>query len=228
VSKAAESGKVTKIDDDGCQIQNSKQEVIARATRLGSLYYLDCKADPQANMVQQDVKVSIWHRRYGHLGVQNLQKLARDSLVRGYDYNPSKGEIDFCEAFISGKLKKTPFQVSERRAERPLDLVHSDVCGKINNRSLGGAEYFLTFIDDSTHYAWIYVLKHKDEVFKCFQQWKILVEKANANMLKVLRTDNGGEYTSKMFEEFLRSEGIRHERTIPKTPEQNGVAERMN
>ena len=46
--------------------------------------------------------------------------------------------------------------------------------------------------------------------------------------MKVLRTDNGGEYTSTRFEEFLRREGIRHERTVPKTPEQNGVAERMN
>ena len=44
----------------------------------------------------------------------------------------------------------------------------------------------------------------------------------------MLRTDNGGKYTSKNFEEYLKKEGIRHECTIPKTPEQNGIAERLN
>ena len=63
---------------------------------------------------------------------------------------------------------------------------------------------------------------------KCFKKWKALAEKASGKKLKVLRTDGGGEYTSARFEEFLKCEGIRHERTIPRTPEQNGVAERMN
>ena len=55
-----------------------------------------------------------------------------------------------------------------------------------------------------------------------------MVEKTSGHKLKVLRTDNSGEFTSTKFEEFLKSEGIRHECTIPKTPEQNGVAERLN
>ena len=46
-----------------------------------------------------------------------------------------------------------------------LGLVHNDLCGKINTQSLGGAEYFLAFIDDKTRYVWVYPLKHKDEVF---------------------------------------------------------------
>lgn len=151
VSKAAENGKVTKFDDDGCQILNSNRKVIAKGTRCGSLYYLDYKADLQANVVQQESKESVWHRRYGHLGVQNMQKLVRDNLVKGLDYDHSKEVGDVCEACIGGKLKKTPFQVSgSERAAEPLDLVHSDVCGKMNARTLGGAEYFLTFIDDCT------------------------------------------------------------------------------
>ena len=102
------------------------------------------------------------------------------------------------------------------------------MCGKLNTKSLGGAEYFLTFVDDKTRYVWVYPLKHKDEVFEHFLEWKTLAEKSIGTKLKVLRTDNGGEYTSKKFERYLKSEGIRHERTVPKTPEQNGVAERLN
>ena len=110
----------------------------------------------------------------------------------------------------------------------PLELVHSDVCGKMNSPSLGGGEYFLTFIDDYTHYTWVYILKHKSEVFSKFKKWKALMENACGQKLKTLHTDRGGECTSTEFEEFLQSAGVHHELAVPKTPEQNGVAERMN
>ncbi len=74
----------------------------------------------------------------------------------------------------------------------------------------------------------MYVLKHKDYVFQKFLEWKALVEKDSGKQLKILRTDNGGEYTSAAFQNFLKTKGIRHELTVPKTPEQNGVAEWMN
>ena len=94
--------------------------------------------------------------------------------------------------------------------------------------SLGGAEYFVTFIDDKTHYVWIYALKNKHEVFQTFREWKSLVERSSGHKLKIFRTDNGGEFTSSEFESYLRKEGIKHEYTILKTPQQNGVSERMN
>ena len=58
------------------------------------------------------------------------------------------------------------------------------------------------------------------KVFDRFKKWKALVENGSDKKLKVLRTDGGGEYTSTEFEEFLKSAGIRHEQTVPKTPEQ--------
>ena len=72
------------------------------------------------------------------------------------------------------------------------------------------------------------MLKHKDEVFGKFLEWKALVEKSSGRKLKVFRTDNGGEFTSAKFENYLKKEGITHQLTVPKTPEQNGAAERMN
>ena len=94
---------------------------------------------------------------------------------------------------------------------------------------LEGMEYFLTFIDDKTRHVWVYFLKRKSDVFKYFQEWKAMVEKSTGCKLKVLRTDNGGEYTSGDFQSFyLKKEDIKHEVTVPRTPEQNGVAKRMN
>ena len=73
-----------------------------------------------------------------------------------------------------------------------------------------------------------YILRSKDKVFEKFVEWKSLVENQSGRKLKTLRTDNGGEYTSNEFVSYLKKEGIRHEYTVPKTPQQNGVAERMN
>ena len=86
--------------------------------------------------------------------------------------------------------------------------MHSDVCGKMNAKSLSGGDYFLTFIDDNTRYIWIYVLKHNDEVFPCFLEWKAQVERSTGRKLKTLLSDNGGECVSADFEKCLKKEGI--------------------
>ena len=74
----------------------------------------------------------------------------------------------------------------------------------------------------------MYILKSKSQVFEKSVEWKALVETSSGCKLKTLRSDNGGEYTSAEFTAYLKKEGVRHELTVPKTPQQNGVAERMN
>ena len=106
--------------------------------------------------------------------------------------------------------------------------MHSDLCGKMNEKSLSGTEYFLSFIDDKTRYVWVYFFKSKNQVFEKFLDWKAMVERSTGRKLKAIRTDNGGEFTSKELETHLMAEGVCHELTVPKKTEQNGVAERMN
>ena len=77
-------------------------------------------------------------------------------------------------------------------------------------------------------FTWVYLLKRKDEVFQRFVEWKAMVENSGGGKLKVLRSDNGGEYTAKRFQEYLKAEGVRHEVTVPKMSQQNGVAECLN
>ena len=100
----------------------------------------------------------------------------KEKLVTGFNYDVSKG-IELCESCVRGKIHKSQFSnTCTKWAEEPLGLVHSDVCGKVNVQSLSGADYFLTFIDDKTHYTWVYMLKHKHEVFQQFLEWKAMVE----------------------------------------------------
>src|SRR4051812_25056485 len=94
--------------------------------------------------------------------------------------------------------------------------------------SIGGSWYFITFINDKSRMTFVYFLKQKDEVFEKFRNFKILVENQTDKQVKILRSDNGGEYTSKNFDRYLQVRGIIHQKSVPYTPEQNGVAERAN
>jgi transposase InsO family protein len=109
-----------------------------------------------------------------------------------------------------------------------LDLVYSDVCGPFEVESLGGNRYFLTFIDDASRKVWAYFLRTKGQVFNYLQEFHVMVERETDKKLKCLRSDNGGEYTSKEFKTYCAKYEIRHEKTVPGTPQYNGVAERMN
>jgi transposase InsO family protein len=135
---------------------------------------------------------------------------------------------DVCRGCALGKFAKASFPSSDSRSAGILDLVHTNVCGPITRKSLSGCEYYLTFIDDYSRKTWIYFLKAQSEVFARFQEFKALVENQSGKGIKVLRSDNGGEYSSRQFVDFCAQHGIRRQMTIPYNPQQNGVTERKN
>ena len=73
--------------------------------------------------------------------------------------------VGFCEACIGRKHHQNHFKTNKTHTKEPLELAHMDICGKMGAKSIGGAEYFISFIDDKTHFAWVYPMKTKDQVF---------------------------------------------------------------
>ena len=133
VSAATERDKTVKFGKVSCRILD-KNDLIAVAIKVGELYYLKCRwngasinsAETQARVSKEDM----WHWRFGHLGTRNLQKLAKEKLVNAFDYESSRA-ISFCQPCVEDKLHKSPFPMNGgKRAEKPLGLVHSDLCGK--------------------------------------------------------------------------------------------------
>ena len=114
------------------------------------------------------------------------------------------------------------------RATEPLQLVHTDVCGPIKPSSFGKNKYFLLFNDDYSRKTWVYFLKQKSEAFKVFKSFKALMENESGYPIKALRSDQGGEFISKDFSNFCESHGILRPLTVPRSPQQNGVAEMKN
>jgi hypothetical protein len=100
--------------------------------------------------------------------------------------------------------------------------------GSMSVASVQGASYYVMFIDEFSRKTWIFFMKTKDEVFSRFQEFRAQVENQTGKKIKVLRSDNGGEYTSNDFKDFCKEAGIKRELTVSYNPQQNGVVERKN
>lgn len=106
--------------------------------------------------------------------------------------------------------------------------LHTDVCGPMSVCSLGGARYYVTFIDDFNRKVFVYIIKNKNQVFDCFIKFKVFVETQKGRRIKILRSDNGTEYVNKQFGNFCESNAILHQKSCVYTPQQNGLFERYN
>ncbi len=179
-----------------------------------------------ANIIETGIDESLWHKRYGHLNSLYLERLIKNKLVEGMD----KSDIieDCCEACLRGKGCRSPFKSTRPRATQLLERIHSDVCGPLSPVSGLGNKYFVTFIDDFSHFAVVYPIKEKSEVYNKFMEYVSAAEVLVERKVKAIRCDQGGEYKSKNFIEFCKSKGIVIDYVQRYTPEQNGVAERFN
>ncbi|GJU92725.1 retrovirus-related pol polyprotein from transposon TNT 1-94 [Tanacetum coccineum] len=169
-------------------------------------------------------KVAVtWHQKLRHMSKQGMKILVERKLIPGL----TKVSLPFCEYYVISKQHRLKFKASNSRSVSVLELVHSDVW-QAPVLSLGGAKYFVSFIDDYSRRCWVYPIKKKSDVFEVFKVYKARVELDSGTKIKCLRTDNGGEYTGDEFDLFCKQEGIKRQFTTAYTPQQNGVAERMN
>ncbi|GJY76876.1 putative RNA-directed DNA polymerase [Tanacetum coccineum] len=199
--------------------------IVARGKRESKLYMTHPKISKSiVNAVDNDDMTELWHKRLGHMSEKGMSILSKKNVLSGvHDINLKK-----CSHCLAGKQTRLAFKSrSPFRMENILDLVHSDVCGPMKTKTLGGCSYFVTFIDDHSRKVWVYTLKTKDQVLDVFKQFHALVERQTGKKLKCIRTDNGGEYIGP-FDAYCREHGIQHQKTPPKTPQLNGLAERMN
>ena len=107
--------------------------------------------------------VNIWHARLGHIGQQRMNRLAKEGLLAKI----GNVILSTCEFCLAGKTVRTPFGKGTR-AEFPMQLVHSDICGPMNLRARHGVLYFITFIDDYTRFGFVYLISHKFKALSCF------------------------------------------------------------
>ena len=99
-----------------------------------------------------------------------------------------------------------------------MDLVHTDVCDLMSTQVRGGYSYFIIFIDDSSRFGYVYLIKYKFEVFDKFKEYQRMVEKQTNKSIKTLRSDRGGEYLISEFLDYLKDNEILSEWISPYAP----------
>lgn len=104
--------------------------------------------------------------------------------------------------------------------------MHTDVCGPITP-TIDNKNYFVLFVDQFTHYCVAYPIAYKPDVFSAIKDFVAKSEAKFSLKLVNLYCDNGREYLSSEMKEYCTSRGISYHFTVPRTPQQNGVSERM-
>ena len=172
-------------------------------------------------------KASTWHKRLGHYHYQGIWRMLQFGAVRGLP--PMSIQNYPCSSCLTGKhSRKSIPKIRSHESTEILQLVHSDIAGPFRVQSLGGAKYFVTFIDDFSRKTWVYFMTSKDQVFEKFKLFLHESERLSGKKLRILCSDNGGEYKSKIFLSYCANAGIIRQYSQPYTPQHNGIAERRN
>ncbi|KAG6438793.1 hypothetical protein O3G_MSEX000229 [Manduca sexta] len=229
VSRIILSGNRVVFNKQGCFIYNSKNICIGEAKLENEVYRLNTVKSQQLLAATVTTSSTIWHRRLGHINANDLNKM-KNGLVEGMSFQDKMDRPDKsnCTVCCEGKQARLPFPLSASKSQEVLELIHTDLCGPMENKSLGHNTYFLIFVDDYSRMCFVYFLQSKHQTFKCFREFQQLVENQQSKKIKALRSDNGGEFCSSEMESHLKGCGIVHQKSIAYTPEQNGLSERYN
>jgi histone deacetylase 1/2 len=152
---------------------------------------------------------SLWHHQLGHAStpvVQHVLSRHKLSFVR------DSSNKSICDACQKEKSHQLPYPKSTFVSSSPLELVFSDVWG-LAPTSVGRHDYYVRFIDDYSKFTWIYLLRHKSEVFRCFHDFQNMVERRFNRKIRAVQTDWGGEYQS--LNSFFTHIGISHHVSCP-------------
>lgn len=227
VTEMVKNGNKVLFNEDKCNIFDSRRKIIFSTTSVEGIYKINVD-ETKCFTSKIETNGLEWHRRLGHVNFSDMMKM-NEGIVNGIDFkNCNETDIKNCITCKEGKQTRKSFSRSVNRCENILDLIHSDLCGPMENISIGGARYMLTFIDDHSRKIFVYFLKEKSETVKKFIEFKSMVERSTNRKIKMIRTDNGTEYLNEVFQNELKKCGIKHQKSNVYTPEQNGVAERTN
>lgn len=216
------------FNKEGGKIIDQEGKIVVTASEINGIYKVnEIKEKNQINGIAYCAEDDglLWHRRMGHLNRKSLSILHNETI----GITSKKilcGEL--CQSCLEGKQSRFQFNHNLMRSNDKLDLIHIDLCGPMETESYGSSRYIMTLVDDYSRKMLVYFLSNKYDVSKIFEEFKNLVERQTGKRIKKVRSDNGTEFVSHVFENMLKRSGIVHQKTVCFTPQQNGVAERAN
>ena len=146
----------------------------------------------------------LWHLYLGYINSNRIQRLIKNGLLEPLYFDG----FPICESCLEGKMTKWPFNAKGRKAQKLLELVHTDVCGPMSTQAKGGYEHFITFTDDYSRYDYVYLMRQKSKAFEKFKEFRAEVENQLGKHIKTIRSDRSGEYLLGDFKYYLTQNGI--------------------
>ena len=215
---------------NGCQML-ADGVVLMEGSLEGMLYKLHIRALPSlshANVITSigtspkadgTRSLAIWHQRLCHLNYPTILAMDRTEAITRMTLQ-NKHVPEFCQGCVLGKSHRHSFVTPPIRtpSSTPGYLLHANICGPMAHISLGGALCYLLFKDDYSGYRHIFCIAEKSDALRCFQDVYSDIFRDTGNNLQIFRTDGGGEFTSKKFQDYHSQKGIRHETTTPYSP----------
>ncbi|GJS43042.1 putative ribonuclease H-like domain-containing protein [Tanacetum coccineum] len=211
-----------------------ESQVLLRALRKDNIYSVDLKSVvPTGGLTCLIAKATVdesntWHMRLGRINFKTMNKLVKGNLVKGL---PSKiFENDHsCVAYQKGKQHKASYKTKlVNSISKPLHMLHMDLFGPTNVKSLMKKSYCLVVTDDFSRFSWVFFLATKDETSGILKTFITKIENQLDHKVKVIRSDNRTEFKNSIMNQFCEMKGIKREFSVARTPQQNGVAERKN
>ncbi|GJT03757.1 retrovirus-related pol polyprotein from transposon TNT 1-94 [Tanacetum coccineum] len=170
----------------------------------------------------------LWHQRLSYLNFDTINDLAKNDLVSGLPkFKYAKEHL--CPSYEQGKSKRAshppkPVPNSKKR----LHMLHMDLCGPMQVASINGKRYILVIVDDYSLYTWVHFLRTKDETPEVIKNFLKNIYVRLQALVIIVRTDNETEFKNLALKEYFDSVDITHETSAAKTPQRNGVVERIN
>nr|GEW76596.1 retrotransposon protein, putative, Ty1-copia subclass [Tanacetum cinerariifolium] len=171
VSCLFDDGFVNRFDDNNVISVSKNNLVYFKAIPRDGIYEIDMSC---SNTNDSSIK-------------KHIEKLQHDGLFNSIDIE----SLGKCVSCMSGKMERKPYSHQVERAKDLLGLIHANVCGPFKIVSRQGASYFVTFTDDFSRYGYVYLLKHKFEMFETFKVFQKKVENQLGKTIKSLRSDRG-------------------------------------
>lgn len=233
-SKILESKNIIVSKGKWSKIINEKNKVIAIASKENGLYIMKSRIksnETRINTVNKNTndmsEKEKWHRVLGHVNFKYLDILVKNQLLNGI---PSKIEGEFmkCKTCIENKMSNSPFKNERSKAKKISEIIHTDVCGPFKTVGFRGEKYFISFIDDYSKVAKVFIMKSKTEVYDCMKEFVNECENITNERVKILRCDNGTEYINNNIYNFAKEKGIIINNCPAYVHELNGTAERFN
>jgi transposase InsO family protein len=170
----------------------------------------------------------LWHRRLGHIGIKQLNRLVKHDLVRGFkDVVFEKDKLcNSCQAVKQvGNTRPKKSTMSTRKA---FELLRIDLFGPTQYTSIGENRYGFVIVDDYTRYTWVFFLVDKSDVFATFKSFVKGIHNEFETTIKRVRSDNGSEFKNPRIDELCDDFRIRHQFSAKYTPQSNCLVERQN